>query len=196
MFLVVVAFVAAMVSPMANGAWLNENADRKSFRFECPADQAISRVVSDHYNVRKTSNEDRKFWMECSPVPMRNLSNCEWSGFTYSRRKPLHYQCANSGVITGVYSEYDHTSSRYDRKFSFQCCASTGDEVLHACAVSAWTNEYDKHQSFRVPPGYVMRGWTSVYGSKFFDRKYAFMYCKVGRVVDDCGYKARTLRLS
>ncbi|GFR86078.1 hemagglutinin/amebocyte aggregation factor [Elysia marginata] len=188
MYLVVVFLVAVLATHMTSGVWLNEGMNRKEFKFECPAHHTLSRVVSDHKNGRK-NNEDRKFWVECAPVPRNiHVNSCEWSDFTYSRRNPLHYQCAKSGIITGVYSEYDFTSKRYDRKFSFRCCTPSGGEVLHACETSSWTNEYDEHQSFKLPSGgYVMRGWTSVYNSKYFDRKYAFTYCKLGKVMDVTG---------
>ncbi|KAK3790010.1 hypothetical protein RRG08_016327 [Elysia crispata] len=177
MMLFFTLFLTVVLAAQVYGAWLNEAQNKESFRFECPQNQAISRVVSEHGN----RYEDRKFQFVCSRAPVRSLTSCEWSDFTYTRNKPLHYQCHKSGVITGVYSTYD--VKYQDRKFSFQCCSPSDGVVLHACETTSWTNEFDRRQDFKVPVGNVMRGWTSIYNSYKHDRRYAITYCKVGKIV-------------
>ncbi|GFN86193.1 hemagglutinin/amebocyte aggregation factor [Plakobranchus ocellatus] len=149
---------------------------RQEFTFECKSGESLSRIVSEH----KDNVEDRFFDFSCSKLPVKAfLDACEWSDFTYRGHGVLHFQCPESGLITGIHSKYDN--SREDRMFSFKCCSPTS-YVLHSCEKTMWSNSYDKKKDAKVPNGYVMRGWTSVYSKKHYDRIYALLNCRLGKI--------------
>jgi len=88
----------------------------EKFRFECPPNELIDGIISNHENYYN----DRRFNFRCCRLD--NHVTAKEDDFTDWQNKldgPLNFQCGDSRALKGVYSEHDNYTN--DRRFSFRC---------------------------------------------------------------------------
>ncbi|XP_045162366.2 dermatopontin-like [Mercenaria mercenaria] len=148
----------------------------RPLNFKCPNEyQHVSRVKSDHDNAA----EDRTFDMNCTDVDkgVENLSvTCAWTDWQNDFDSLLAFECANNGYINGMKSFHDNNAE--DRRWGFHCCELAGIHLFD-CKLTDWTNDWDHHQDYSLPAGYVMRGVFSIHDNSYEDRRYKYEICKV-----------------
>lgn len=162
-----VGVVVALSLFLGVESWVNDY--DKPFTFTCPSHQSINRVVSHHDN----GAEDRKFDFQCTKYT-EGTESCFWSEYANNFDQPVAFQCPNGGVMDGVSSYHDNGAE--DRRFRFYCCEKPG-MCLYNCFYSGWVNSYDGYFDYAVPPGHVMRGWTSIHDNGAEDRIFNFEVC-------------------
>lgn len=67
-----------------------------------------------------------------------------WRRFRYTSDEPVY-----------LYFEYFEYFEYFDFYITGMC--------LYNCFYSGWVNSYDGYFDYTVPPGHVMRGWTSIH---------------------------------
>ena len=124
---------------------------------QCPSGQGLYRLLSAHHNV----HEDRYFDYACRVVTGSPVT-CTWTGYVNAFDEPVSFMCPKNQYLAGV-SSY-HENYHEDRRFSFQCCASS-QLKSRDCFLTGFIKNYDQYINYQAPTGWIFAGTVSVHSS-------------------------------
>jgi len=150
-----------------------------NLRFECPNDQYISRIRSEHDNYR----EDRRFHYYCEEQPHLSgviSTTCGWTtGYINDFDDPMFYTCNTVGgaaYVTGF--ESYHNNRMEDRRWNVKCCSGSGT-CFTQCRVTGYINDWDRPMDYTVPDGYVITTVKSEHDNRKEDRRWQLQICRL-----------------
>jgi len=124
---------------------------------QCPTGQGLYRLRSAHRN----DYEDRYFDYACRVVTADPVT-CTWTGYVNAFDEPISFMCPKNQYLAGVQSY--HRNGYEDRRFSFQCCASS-QLKSQECFLTGFWNNYDQYIDYTAPIGWIFAGTASVHSN-------------------------------
>jgi len=122
------------------------------YSFNCPAGYYMYKVYGYHEN----SKEDRVYCSKCKDTGGNGTDNCYRTGYVNNYDSPVAVLCKQNHYFAGVRSE--HSNSKEDRCFDFQCCSSGGKCTTNNCKIVGPVNKFDGYMSYTVDNGNVIVG--------------------------------------
>jgi len=145
-------------------AFVNEL--KQPLDFECPANQAITGLFSEHHNWE----EDRKWKFSCGGSTL-TMENCQWND--YSQYDQVIDVDMGTRVLTGVKAEF--AQANRDRKYRFKSCEIAG---TNTCGFGRgdkdYKNDWDKELKFNLPSDEFINYVRSYHDNSKEDRRWQF----------------------
>jgi len=141
-----------------------------AYKFDCPANQAITKMTSSHSNHR----EDRKWHFTCNAIVNSGghatLSNDRWGGFN-GWDGTQNQACGTNEVMTGIWS--DHSNGAEDRRYRIKC-SRINRATIKPFQWSQWANGWDGNLDYTCQRGMAMTAMYSVHSNGAEDRRFKF----------------------
>jgi len=142
-----------------------------AYKFDCPANQAITKMTSSHSN----HFEDRKWYYTCNGIVNQGgsvtLSNDRWGGFN-GWDGTQDQACGSNEVMTGVWSE--HSNKKEDRRYRIKCSRINGATIQTLPQWSQWANGWDGNLDYTCKKGLAMTAMYSQHSNQKEDRRFKF----------------------
>ncbi|XP_033114803.1 hemagglutinin/amebocyte aggregation factor-like [Anneissia japonica] len=139
--------------------------------FQCPSNQAIYKIVSQHDN----SKEDRLFEFFCRSFPV-SFSKCTWTGYINDFDQPFSATCPYNGIVNGVHSY--HSNSKEDRRWKLYCCESNSYYTVN-CYDTQTMHSWDGYHEYSAPSNYWIHGVAGQHSNSKEDRLWQYNVCQV-----------------
>jgi len=142
-----------------------------AYKFDCPANQAITKMTSSHSN----HFEDRKWHFTCNAIVNQGgsatLSNDRWGGFN-GWDGTQNQACGTNEVMTGIWS--DHSNGKEDRRYRIKCSRINGATIKSLPQWSQWANGWDGNLDYTCQQGLAMTAMYSQHSNGKEDRRFKF----------------------
>eukprot|EP00747_Dinoflagellata_sp_TGD_P212433 gnl/TRDRNA2_/TRDRNA2_85523_c0_seq1.p1 gnl/TRDRNA2_/TRDRNA2_85523_c0~~gnl/TRDRNA2_/TRDRNA2_85523_c0_seq1.p1 ORF type:complete len:271 (-),score=38.88 gnl/TRDRNA2_/TRDRNA2_85523_c0_seq1:147-959(-) len=150
--------------------WANDW--KTTFRFECPGDEALSGIYTQH----DATSHDRRWKYLCSKLSPGVVGDCSWTGQTKNGGTWQTPSWAGT-VLTGVMSVFDKNSG--DRSYNFKLCAVDGTKTVTPLPSAGWSHELRGDLIQSLPRDTFFDGVNSAFAPKYKDRVFEFRKVKL-----------------
>merc|ERR1712050_39338 len=173
----IIVLLSVCGTSYADVAWVNLRG--APVNFKCPPGKYINEIQSpagDRYGI---GTSDRAWAFGCGS-DLSLTGSCNWTpGYVNELGEKLGFKCKNSGVITGIASDFN--KAKKDRQYKFRCCDVQKPALK--CEWPRYMNMFNGEIDFKVPKNYGINGLYSVHVYTYGDRMWRAHICDFNKEI-------------